>query len=102
MEPIQSLRDCADVALVGRKAANLGALLRSGFIVPDGFVLTTAVENSDIGSVRSAYSGLGAEVVAVRSSATIEDSGELSMAGQFKTTLNVRNEAELLHAIQLC
>src|SRR5436305_7391228 len=37
----QDLFDCRDVALVGGKAENLGRLLRAGFPVPDGFVITT-------------------------------------------------------------
>ena len=37
----QDLFDCRDNALVGGKAANLGRLLRGGFPVPDGFVITT-------------------------------------------------------------
>ncbi|MFD1214629.1 PEP/pyruvate-binding domain-containing protein, partial [Arthrobacter sp. GCM10027362] len=32
----------ADVALAGGKGANLGELVRQGFPVPDGFVITTA------------------------------------------------------------
>lgn len=102
MDPIQNLRDCADVALVGGKAANLGALLRAGFVVPDGFVMTAAARDADLGSIRAAYRHLNATAVAVRSSATMEDSETASMAGQFKTILNVRNEAELLDAVQLC
>src|ERR1041385_2507533 len=102
MDSIQNLRDCADVALVGGKAANLGALLRAGFVVPDGFVMTTAARDADLGSIRAAYRDLNAPAVAVRSSATIEDTETVSMAGQFKTILNVRNEAELIDAVQLC
>lgn len=102
MKPIQNLRDCADVALVGGKAANLGALLRAGFVVPDGFVMTTAARDADLGSIRAAYRHLNAKAVAVRSSARMEDTETASMAGQFKTILNVRNEAELLDAVQLC
>ncbi len=36
------LKDCTDPALVGGKAAGLGALIRHGFRVPSGFCLTTA------------------------------------------------------------
>ncbi len=46
--------DRDDVALAGGKGANLGALSRVGFPVPEGFVITTAaydafVEANDIG-----------------------------------------------------
>ena len=37
----QPLADCRDTSLVGGKAANLGRLIRAGFPVPDGFVVTT-------------------------------------------------------------
>ena len=99
---IQNLQDCTDVSLVGGKAANLGALLRAGFAVPDGFVMTTSAREEDLGAIRDAYRALTAPSVAVRSSATVEDNSELSAAGQFKTVLNVRTEAELLDAVRLC
>lgn len=102
MTLIQDLKDCADVSLVGGKAANLGALLRAGFAVPEGFVMTTAARDEDLKAIRHAYRDLTASEVAVRSSATIEDSADLSTAGQFKTVLNVRSEAELLDAVRLC
>ena len=35
------LAECHDTALVGGKAANLGRLVRAGFPVPEGFVVTT-------------------------------------------------------------
>ncbi len=35
------LAECRDTALVGGKAANLGRLVRAGFPVPEGFVVTT-------------------------------------------------------------
>src|SRR5256885_16863524 len=37
----QQLVQCRDTAIVGGKAANLGRLVRAGFMVPDGFVVTT-------------------------------------------------------------
>ena len=37
----QELFDCRDKSLVGGKAENLGRLIRAGFPVPDGFVVTT-------------------------------------------------------------
>ena len=38
---IQDLADCRDKALAGGKAVNLGAMIRAGFPVPGGFVITT-------------------------------------------------------------
>ena len=37
----QALIDCREKAMVGGKAANLGRLVRAGFAVPGGFVVTT-------------------------------------------------------------
>ncbi len=102
MTLVQDLEECADVSLVGGKAANLGSLLRAGFAVPDGFVMTTAVRDEDFKTIRQAYRELTAPAVAVRSSATIEDSSDLSTAGQFKTVLNVHTETELIDAVRLC
>jgi hypothetical protein len=64
--------------------------------------MTTVAQEADVESIREAYRRLSAPEVAVRSSAAIEDGASLSMAGQFKTILNVRSEAELLNAIRLC
>ena len=102
MKRIQNLRECTDISLVGGKAANLGALLRAGFEIPDGFVMTTAARDEDVPEIRDAYHKLTAPAVAVRSSATVEDSSEVSSAGQFNTVLNVQTEYELLHAIKRC
>lgn len=101
MKLIENLRDCVDVSLVGGKAANLGALLRAGFNVPDGFVVAPTADGG-AGLIREAYLKLTASTVAVRSSATIEDGLDMSMAGQFKTVLDVCNEVELAKAIELC
>ena len=102
MNLVENLRDCADAALVGGKAAHLGTLLRAGFDVPDGFVIAPAANGSAAGLIREAYQKLTAPMVAVRSSATVEDGPDASMAGQFKTILNVGSEAELIEAIELC
>ena len=44
MDLVLPLRDVgrADLAVAGGKGANLGELVRAGFAVPDGFVITTA------------------------------------------------------------
>jgi rifampicin phosphotransferase len=102
LKVVQNLSDCADISLVGGKAANLGVLLRAGFVVPDGFVITTAAGENDITSICSAYRKLSFPKVAVRSSAPTEDSAAWSMAGQFKTILNVQTEAEVIDAVRVC
>jgi pyruvate,water dikinase len=119
----------ADVALAGGKGANLGELIRAGFAVPEGFVLTTeayaeaarearldpvdasdaaqrlrtlAVPDAIADAARRAYRDLGAGRVAVRSSATAEDLPGASFAGQQDTFLGVEGEVALLDAIRRC
>ena len=117
-----------DLAVAGGKGANLGELIRAGFPVPDGFVITTdayaaaasaasidptdpiaararlmemAVPPEVATAVRDAYRALGGRV-AVRSSATAEDLPEASFAGQQDTILDVDGEAALLNAMRRC
>src|SRR5207253_696733 len=117
-----------DLTVAGGKGANLGELIRAGFPVPDGFVITTdayaaaasaasidptdpiaararlmemAVPRAVATAVRDAYRALGGRV-AVRSSATAEDLPEASFAGQQDTILDVDGEAALLNAVRRC
>jgi len=104
-----------DLALVGGKGANLGELVRAGFEVPNGFVVTTQAyerRNPD-GSVpavladdiRTAWRDLVGETgarVAVRSSATAEDLAEASFAGQQETYLDVDGEDAVVAAVADC
>ena len=54
-------------------------------------------------AIRTAYAHLGGDVaVAVRSSATAEDTAEVSFAGMHESFLNVRGERALLDAIRAC
>ena len=107
----QGLGECSDISLVGGKAANLGRLVRAGFPVPDGFVVTTRAyldarsqnQPADVAEeIRTAYRMLGAPMVAVRSSATAEDMAGASMAGQYETFLNIQGEQALLDAVRRC
>jgi len=52
--------------------------------------------------IKQAYIKMGRGLVAVRSSATAEDLPEASFAGQQSTFLNVRNEEEVVVAVQKC
>lgn len=52
--------------------------------------------------ITAAYRALGAEAVAVRSSATAEDLEGASFAGQQDTYLNVRGDAAVLEAVRRC
>lgn len=92
------------LALVGGKGLSLALAFRAGLPVPDGFVVTTeAVQNpAATADILTAYRNLGEGAVAVRSSATSEDSAEASFAGQQDTVLNVVGESALIQAIERC
>jgi pyruvate,water dikinase len=130
-----------DLAVAGGKGANLGEMIRAGFPVPPGFVVTAqafADQAAEWGlaerigalvaandwaaasaaaeevvqsgamlpaiesAIREALADLGAEKVAVRSSATAEDLADASFAGQQETYLDVAGESEVLAAIRRC
>ncbi|MET7467069.1 PEP/pyruvate-binding domain-containing protein, partial [Nonomuraea sp. NPDC005501] len=118
----------------GGKAGALGALLRAGLPVPDGFVVSfsaylAAVRDLDLGrfageldgldAVRQgietrplhadvidalgrALDGLGDPPVAVRSSASNEDTGQASAAGQHESFLAVHGAGEVADAVRAC
>ncbi|MGA4989750.1 PEP/pyruvate-binding domain-containing protein [Nonomuraea bangladeshensis] len=102
----------ADLPLAGGKGANLGELVRNGFPVPSGFVVTTraydlAGRDGELPAelrreIAAAYEALGAGPVAVRSSATAEDLPGAAFAGQQDTYLNVVGEQALLDAVRRC
>ena len=100
-QPIYNLRAAPGAGLVGGKAANLGRLIRGGFNVPSGFVISTASRPSraTTGAILEAYAKLGRGPVAVRSSATNEDGVSASFAGLYETILNVEGEYDLVKAI---
>ncbi|MGR4880231.1 PEP/pyruvate-binding domain-containing protein [Streptomyces sp. LARHCF249] len=117
-----------DLGVAGGKGANLGELVRAGFAVPPGFVVTTAayrppdpgrlgaggpaavreavakagIPDDVAEAVRAAYGNLGGGPVAVRSSATAEDLPEAAFAGQQDTFLNVIGEPDVLDAVVRC
>jgi pyruvate,water dikinase len=111
---VLSLADSRDKQLVGGKAINLSRLIQAGFPVPDGFTVTTQAyllgrKQADGGipseisrSILGAYRRMGSPPVAVRSSATAEDLADASMAGQYETILDVRDESALLTAVARC
>ena len=97
---IVPLRDCHDVQRVGGKATGLAALMEAGLPVPDGFAITTHGRDREIAA---AYRALGDDVpVAVRSSATAEDSSDASFAGEHDTFLWVVGEDAVLEAVRKC
>jgi pyruvate,water dikinase len=102
-----------DAGLVGGKGLSLGLCTRAGLPVPPGFVITTAayrrLHRAGIRSdptfcqaVIDAYVTLGNAAVAVRSSASAEDTAEASFAGQQETILGVTGIEPLLDAIERC
>ncbi|WP_344084159.1 PEP/pyruvate-binding domain-containing protein [Luedemannella helvata] len=111
----------------GGKAGSLGALLRAGLPVPDGFVLPFSAYRAAVAdlatdrpdAVRRALEtrplppgvldaiGRGLETlgdgpVAVRSSAANEDTAATSAAGQHDSVLAVRGLADVARAVRTC
>lgn len=98
------LRD-AVTPTCGGKAGALGALLRAGLPVPDGFVLPFAaqVDAPDLHEVLArGLAALGDVPVAVRSSADTEDTAHASGAGQHETVLGVRGPGQVADAVRVC
>src|SRR5260370_26673277 len=113
-----------DVERVGVKAAHLGEMARTGFPVPNGFVLTTdafdryldanalgpdifledmiaATLPTDVAeALLTAANALGDLPLAVRSSGSAEDLPGASFAGQYETVLDVRGAEALVAAVQ--
>jgi pyruvate,water dikinase len=120
------LRDAADPAWAGAKAATLARLARAGFPVPDGLVLTVPAfealrEHAALGArptpaevcaaplppvVVAALESVAAHFadvpVAVRSSAVAEDLPDASYAGQYDTVLGVVGLTALREAVRRC
>jgi pyruvate,water dikinase len=101
----------SDIFLVGGKGASLGELFRAGIPVPPGFVVSTDVYRQVYSGnkylkdfqeeILSFFDGLKAERVAIRSSATIEDSPTFSWAGQLESYLNVKKN-KVLESVKMC
>ncbi|MEV0612867.1 PEP/pyruvate-binding domain-containing protein [Nonomuraea sp. NPDC050404] len=112
----------AEADTCGGKAGALGALLRAGLPVPDGFVVPFAVYRDLrfegyavrraiearplpaglIDALGRALGELGDPPVAVRSSAAHEDTGLTSAAGQHDSFLAVRGVGAVGDAVRAC
>ncbi len=91
--------------LVGGKAWNLIRLKNWGLNVPQAFVITTEAQGKITGEVKRLIlknlTNLDTEKLAVRSSATVEDTQLASFAGLFESYLGV-SKKELVAAIEKC
>jgi pyruvate,water dikinase len=91
----------AGPSVCGGKGYNLARLARYGFRVPHGGVLPAGTSVSGIGPDLEQL-GLEETGVAIRSSATAEDSSRASFAGIHRSYLNVRGSAAVERAAQGC
>lgn len=87
---------------VGGKARGLKQLLDFNYDVPEAFIITDIQDNEDLQNVVDHYHKLNLNMVSVRSSATLEDAGDFSAAGQFSTFLNVEGDEPLKEAVRGC
>lgn len=100
------LADARDEGAFGGKAVQLGAGIRAGLPVPDGFALVAELVEAVAEEDETALTRLGelcarlTGPLAVRSSAVGEDSAAASFAGQHATFLNVRGVAAVAEAVE--
>ncbi|TYP88575.1 PEP/pyruvate-binding domain-containing protein [Blastococcus xanthinilyticus] len=108
--PVVALDDPAAVQdrLTGAKASALARAAREGLPIVPGFVVTTAeVERLAGGAslpdeVMTAWrelTGDGRRPLVVRSSSTVEDLGDSSMAGRFESVVGVHGREEFTRAV---
>ena len=99
--------------LVGGKGLSLGLMATGGLPVPAGFVITTNAYRryrypqidahpAFTRTLLEAYRLLDSGLVAVRSSATSEDSADASFAGQQETFLGIEGDDDLIDAVERC
>jgi phosphoenolpyruvate synthase/pyruvate phosphate dikinase len=105
VQAIIPLAEATDIQTVGGKASSLGQLIREGFNVPPGFVISTAAALLTTTKLEEqilrAFDTLQSPWVAVRSSGVNEDGTVAAWAGQLDTFLNV-DRAHLLKSVQNC
>jgi pyruvate,water dikinase len=102
------LADATDAEAAGAKAAALARAHQAGLPVLPGFVLTpdaadAIAAGSVNASVRDAWADLtrhGSRALVVRSSSTVEDGVDSSMAGRFESVLDVRGWDGFVDAVR--
>lgn len=88
---------------LGGKAQVLGLLSQRGFNVPKGIVLTELPKSdSEWEEIFQWWKNSGGPHLAIRSSASQEDSKDHSFAGQNETFLNVSDTEEIKEAVSKC
>jgi len=88
-----------DIATLGGKGTSLVKMTRADIPVPPFFIIPAGA--LDKKEILAEFKKLKTKYVAVRSSATVEDSLSASWAGQLETYLNV-GEKNLLKSIEKC
>jgi pyruvate,water dikinase len=115
-EAVLSLADAHDPSLAGAKASALARATGAGLPVLPGFVLTPdaalavaaaatpgGCPDHVVAEVRDAWTALsehGSRALVVRSSSTVEDGVESSMAGRFTSVLDVRGWDGFVDAVR--
>ena len=104
---IYCLKDSARCSFVGTKAASLLWLIKRGYPVPETWVCSwqafEITNSKDKAQLELELSSIfdPQKRYAVRSSANLEDGGDVSFAGQFTSLLSVHGWQELLAAIRI-
>lgn len=91
-----------DQKYVGGKAYNLSKLYQKGFNVPKGIIVSQMLSAKDWEDLEKWWSENKEKKLAIRSSASLEDSSGFSFAGQNKTFLNVDRVEDIRRSIELC
>jgi len=110
-EAVLSLANAHDPSLAGAKAAALARAHGAGLPVLPGFVLSPRValavaragDDDVVAAVREAWTELscrGSRALVVRSSSTVEDGIDSSMAGRFTSVLDVRGWDSFVDAVR--
>ncbi|MBI5906509.1 hypothetical protein HY857_00450 [Candidatus Saccharibacteria bacterium] len=102
---VVDLNSSLSLESIGGKGLALSKMIKAGFNIPEGFIVTTETKANMTSSLRDsilkAFDKLGSPYVAVRSSAVAEDGKNTAWAGQFDTFLNT-NRDNLIENIKNC